>query len=306
MPLHEIATVAEGQLGLATVAQLRRHVASSTIHQASNVGRLRRLDRGVYRMPGAPMSPEARLLGKVLTAGDGAIVSHLSAAWLWDLVEEAPRLIDISVPRGRRPRTPGVTVHTSTDLDLVIPGTVRGVPVTDVGRTILDCAGIPGVDVELLIDAARRNHRISPTLLPWVVASHARPGRRGITALRRQVALDELPDSDFERLVARWLTGLGITGWVLHHRVLVPGHGPCEIDIAWPHERVAFELEGADHRDRTAVHAHDTARQNAMALAGWRVLRVTYRRWIRETDQVHAEIAEALARFSSDGSSGDI
>lgn len=298
------APFAEGQLGLATLHQMLDGVAASTVHQASESGRIQRLERSVYRMPGAPSTADTRVLAKVLSAGEGAMVSHRSAAWLWGLVEHAPKLLDVSVPRGRRPRTPGICLHQSSDLDLVIAGTVREVPVTDIGRTILDCAGVPGVDLELLIDAARRRYDISPTLLPWVVACHARSGRRGITALRHNLALAELPDSDFERLVVRWLRRLEFSGWELHHRLVIPGYGPCEPDVAWPAERVILELEGADHRDRATVHSNDTARQNALTLAGWRVLRTTYRRWLRHTEQVHAEIVAALAA-APESSSGD-
>lgn len=295
MRLHRVVTdIAERQLGLATLSQLCADVAPSTVQQASEAERLRRLERSVYLAPGSPISVETRILAKVLSAGDGAVLSHRSAAWLWKLIDEPPPMVDVSVPRRRRPRTPGIRLHQSRDLHLIVTGSRRGIPVTDVGRTILDCAGEPDVDVQLLIDAARRNYGISPTVLPWVVASHARPGRRGIRALRDCLELDEMPHSDFERLTTRWLHRVGITGWHLHHRLVVPGYGACEPDIAWPEERVILELEGADHRDRSTVHANDTSRQNALVLAGWVVLRVTYRRWLRHTERVQAEVESAL------------
>ncbi|WP_436795496.1 type IV toxin-antitoxin system AbiEi family antitoxin domain-containing protein [Actinospongicola halichondriae] len=290
------ARFAVDQLGLVTRRQLLTNgVSRSAIHKAVGSGRLVRLEVGVYALPGVPLTADTRLLAKVLAAGDGAMVSHRSAAKLWDLVDDAPPNPEVSVPRGRNPRKAGIVVRSSTDLDLVIPGRVRGIPVTDVGRTILDCAGVPGVDIELLIDEARRRHDISRTLLPWIVATHARSGRRGIDRLRRHLEIDELPDSDFERLVCRWLDAEGVGGWTLHHRIVVPGFGPIEFDLAWPTCRLALELEGADHRDRSGVHDRDTRRQNVAHLAGWDVLRVTYRRWIRSTAAVLAEITAAIA-----------
>ena len=195
----------------------------------------------------------------------------------------------------RRPRRIGATVHRSADLGLAIPGFVRGLPVTGVGRTILDCAAEPTIDVELLVDAARRHHDISRTLLPATVVSHARRGRPGVQRLRDIVVDAEVAHSDFERMVARWLSAEGIGGWVMHHRILVPGFGPVEIDFAWPAQMVALELEGCDHRDRRATHDNDTARQNRIGLAGFTVLRVTYRRWIRNTLEVRDEIDTTLA-----------
>jgi very-short-patch-repair endonuclease len=241
-----------------------------------------------------PQTADTRLLALVLSAGEGALLSHRSAAWAWGLLP-APRRHEVTVPRGRRPRTPDLIVHESSDLHLATPGRVRGLPVTGVGRTILDCAAEPTIDLELLIDAARRVHGISRTLLPATVVAHARSGRRGIGPLTELLALDELPHSDFERLVQRWLHDLSITGWELHHRIVVPVRGAVEIDIAWPDLRVALELEGADHRDRSLVHDDDTERQNWIVNDGWHLVRTTYRRWVRSNPAVRAELEEALA-----------
>jgi len=293
------APLAEDQLGLVARRQLtERSVPEPTIDAAVRRRHLLRAARGVYRLPGAPDTPESRLLARVLAAGPGAVLSHGSAAWLWELLP-APEHHHVSVPRGRRPRSTGMIVHESSDLHLAIPGSVRGLPVTGVGRTILDCAADPTIDVELLIDAARRVHKISRTLLPATVVAHARSGRGGIHRLADLLALDEVPHSDFERLVCRWLTDLGITGWCLHHRIVIPVRGPLEIDIAWPDLRVAFELEGADHRDRSTVHDDDTERQNWLQIANWHVVRTTYKRWVRHTSAVLAELEATLALAAS-------
>ena len=165
-----ITAIAERQLGLVAHRQLiEHHVPPSTIQTATASGRLLPMERGVSLVPGVPITAEVRLLAKVLSAGPGAVLSHRSAAWRWGLVDAPPSVPEVSVPRGRRPRTPGLVIHESTDLHLVIPGRIDGLPVTDIGRTILDCA--TGSDVELLVDAARRKHHISRTLLPWVSRS---------------------------------------------------------------------------------------------------------------------------------------
>ena len=300
MRLHAVAaSLAEHQLGLVARRQLvERGVPEAAVDAAAHHRRLLPAARGVYRLPGCPDTPEARLLARVLAAGPGAVLSHWSAAWLWDLLP-VPGRHHVSVPRGRRPRPSDLVVHESSDLDLAIPGMLRGLPVTGVGRTILDCAADPTIDIELLIDAARRVHGISRTLLPATVVAHARSGRPGIRRLTDLLALDEMPHSDFERLVCRWLTDVGIAGWRLHHRIVVPVRGPLEIDIAWPELRVAFELEGADHRDRSLVHDSDTERQNWLQIAGWKVVRTTYKRWVRHTSAVRAELEATLCLAAS-------
>jgi very-short-patch-repair endonuclease len=289
------ASIAERQLGLVARRQLtERGVAPTTIDDAVQRGQLLPVHRGVYRLPGTPETAEVRVLARVLAAGAGALLSHRSAAWLWDLLP-APSRHELSVPYPGRARRIGMTVHRSADLGLAIPGRVRGLPVTGVGRTILDCAVDPTIDLELLVDAARRHHGISRTLLPATIAAHARRGRPGIERLRDQVVGTEMPHSDFERLVARWLIDAGITGWTMHHRIVVPGRGPVEIDFSWPEQMVVLELEGCDHRLRSTVHDDDTERQNWITLSGFTVLRTTYKRWLSQTARVRREIEAALA-----------
>ena len=288
------ATIADDQLGLAARRQLiARGVNADTVDAAVTRGHLLPAARGVYRLPGVPDTFEVRMRAQLLAAGPGALYSHRTAAWLWNLLDPPDRH-ELSVPRAHRPRALPARVHRSRDLHLAIPGAVRGLPVTGVGRTILDCAADPAMDVELLVDAARRHHRISPTLLPATVVAHSCSGRRGITRLRDLVVTTELPRSDFERLVSRWLRDQGMTGWELHHRIVVDGFGPVEIDFAWPVLLVALELEGCDHRLRDLVHDSDTERQNWLTVAGYDVVRTTYRRWVRTPMQVLAELEAAL------------
>lgn len=293
--LATTAALAEHQLGLATRHQLvERKIPPSTIDAALGTGRLVRHAPGVYRVPGAPITPFVTALAFVLAAGPGALASHLTAAWLWSLIDHLPSH-HVSVARWHRRQIPGCIVHECRDLDRALPGRVAGVPVTGVGRTILDCAAM-GMDPQPLIDEARRRHEISRTLIPAVITAHARSGRGGISALRAAVADDEMPHSDFERMVCNWLTGEGVGGWQLHHRLVLPGYGPAELDIAWHPERVYLELEGADHRDRALVHDRDTERQNALVLAGWKPLRTTYRRWVLSSPLLLRDIRDALGR----------
>lgn len=297
--LDAATTIAEHQLGLVTRHQLlAAGVQPDTADEAVRTGRLVRTERNVYRVPGAPDAPDVRLLAKILALGEGALLSHATAAWRWGLADPPVRH-HATVPRGRRRRCTDLVVHESSDLHLASAGTVDGLPVTGVGRTILDCAADEATDVQLLVDEARRRLGISRTLLPATLLAHARPGRAGVDRLRAVVSLDELPASDFERLFVRWMTTERVTGWRLHHRIVVPRFGPVELDLAWPRLRVAVELEGADHRDRRLVHDRDTARQNALAAAGWIVLRITYRRWLQEPTQVLAEIAALLGRAAA-------
>ena len=66
------------------------------------------------------------------------------------------------------------------------------------------------------------------------------------------------------------------------------------MDAVWPEQRLVVEVDGyAFHRTREAFE-RDRRRDARLLVAGYRVLRVTWRRLTREPEQVIALIAGAL------------
>ena len=86
----------------------------------------------------------------------------------------------------------------------------------------------------------------------------------------------------------------GLPEPVLHHRVVASGRFVAEVDLAYPDLKIAIELDGAVHLDPT-VRERDLAKQNALLLEGWIVLRFTWDRFRRRPDLFIAEIRAALA-----------
>jgi hypothetical protein len=65
---------------------LERDFRRSSIARAVKSRLLFRVHEGVYRVAGAPDTTEGRLWAAVLWAGDGAVLSHKTAAWwVWSL-----------------------------------------------------------------------------------------------------------------------------------------------------------------------------------------------------------------------------
>jgi len=50
-------------------------------------------------------------MAAVLGCGDGAVLSHRSAAELWQLIDPIAGPVHVSVARGGRPRRPGLVLH---------------------------------------------------------------------------------------------------------------------------------------------------------------------------------------------------
>jgi very-short-patch-repair endonuclease len=71
------------------------------------------------------------------------------------------------------------------------------------------------------------------------------------------------------------------------------------LDITFSRQRIAIEIDGrAWHVAPDRFH-RDRRRQNALVLAGWTVLRFTWRDLAQRPEQVIAEIRAALASHSA-------
>jgi very-short-patch-repair endonuclease len=263
-----------------------------------NRGRWERAETGVYRLAGFPVDWRAELLAPILSVDAPAVASHCSAAVLHGIPGFGRGTPELTVPRGTKLRRRGVRVHTSTDLERTRPTSIDGIPVTHLRRTLLDLARIVG-DQRLLrtIEWGRRERAITWAGLIATLALHARRGRPGIARLRRvilaNVDRDQITDSDLELIALAVIREHGLPEPVLHHRVLDGDRFVAEVDLAYPHLRIAIELDGAVHLDRH-VRERDLPRQNDLVLLGWTVLRFTWERLQTRPDRVVAEIAAAI------------
>ena len=135
-----IARTASRQHGLVTAAQLREAgLTSAAISERVKAARLHRLHRGVYSVGYAAESQEARWLAAVLASGDSAVLSHRSAAALWEFLRPMEGLIEVSVRtrNGRRARR-GIRLHRRAALSSQAVTIRNLIPVTTPGQTIED------------------------------------------------------------------------------------------------------------------------------------------------------------------------
>src|SRR5262245_41472923 len=85
-PDAAIARRAADQHGVITSAQLlSAGLSPAGVTRRLAAGRLHRVHRCVYAVGHPQLSDEGRWMAAVLTIGDGAVLSHLSAAELWDI-----------------------------------------------------------------------------------------------------------------------------------------------------------------------------------------------------------------------------
>lgn len=276
-----LTPIAERQHGLVTHRQaLDAGLTRDQIHRRLLTGRLTQLRTGVHAVAGAPRTQEQVWLAAVLASGDGAALSHASAAALWSLRHRPPTEgIHVVTAGHNRVRLPGVVHHRSGLLapaDLTVH---RQVPTMAVARTFAEVAGAMGpvLTGRSLDDALRR--RI--TTIEAVRACHARlagPGRRRLRDLR-DVLRHRMPGydpggSDLEIRALKVLVGAGFPMPVQQHRVRIDGRSRL-IDLAYPERMLAIELGDWAYHGSRSSYAEDRARTRQLQRLGWTVVEFT-------------------------------
>src|SRR5262245_16216333 len=135
-----VAELAATQWGVVSIEQLGAlGLGRSTVTRRVQAGRLHRLYRGVYAVGHVHLGREGRQLAAVLACGEGAVLSHRSAASHWALLDTQSGLIDVTAARSRE-GTPGIRLHSARALGRHDTTTHEGMPITSVARTLLDLA----------------------------------------------------------------------------------------------------------------------------------------------------------------------
>jgi predicted transcriptional regulator of viral defense system len=292
---REISKLASRQYGIVSRAQLRDlGLGADAIDARLCGGRLCRLYRGVYAVGHGLLPPEGRWLAAVLRGGDGAVLSHGSAAALWGLRQETERKIDISMPRSTRLPMPirRHVVGLASD-EITIK---RRIPVTTLVRTLFDIAAEGSNErLEAAIREAEYRHRFQLPLLQDFLERH--PGRRGATAIK--ACLCRLADGPGGRTRSR----LEIRFASLLARTQLPkpalnvlldlGQRKIEADCLWREQRVVVELDGREPHGTRAAFEADRERDRRLQAAGWRVVRVTWHQ-LDDPDDLLADLARLL------------
>ncbi len=265
-----ISRVAGRQHGVITTEQLLAiGLSSATISAYVRAERLHRIHRGVYAVGHPGLSLPGTWMAAVLACGDGAVLSHRSAAYLWKMLKPIPGPVHVTIPsRAGRRRRPGITIHRPSTL-LTSQTTLKAnIPVTSPTRTLLDL---------------RRT-------VPQAVYRSA----------LRQAEFDRLPLADLGQDGTRSELESLFLKLCRRHRLPEPEAnarlGPFLIDFLWRKERLAVELDGyAAHSGRTAF-ADDRERDLYLKLNGYEVVRFTYEQVRDEPARVAAAIRVLLER----------
>lgn len=296
--------LSRGQHSAASWNQMRdAGIPEDWIIREAHRGRIIREGPSVYRPWGVKRHWKMRASAAVLSARVPALISHRSAAWLHGIDEHQPGIIDVTVPRHRRPRSrSGVQFHESRQFDIAAAGAkvLDGLPVTGVARTILDsCSVVRSLPDRLdLFDEARRLKLVDWDDLWDCLVVHTGRGRKGIQRYRDVLLTRDgtaPAGTKFARRVGLLLESAGLPAPVCEHPV-AHEEGTYFLDLAYLAPRkVAVECIGRIGHDFESAFETDPVRRNRLQLLGWIVIEVTWRRFVNAPESVVAEVMQALS-----------
>jgi very-short-patch-repair endonuclease len=249
-------------------------------------GRLHPIHAGVYAVDRPASSLLALFVAAVLACGEGAALSHESAAQLWQIRPRRPGPIHVSVPAGRRVEHPGLEIHHRTAYEV----TRRfGIPVTTPICTIVDVApGLGDEQLERCVNEAANRDLVHPDRLHAAVRAlrYRRGARRVRMLLDRDafVVTHSMLEQRFLRIVRR--SGLPLP----ETQRRLPGG---RVDFYWPDRGLVVEADSLRFHRTPFQQRADALRDQTHFKAEIRTLRFTHWQIWHEPDYVETILQAA-------------
>jgi very-short-patch-repair endonuclease len=290
-----VAELAARQWGVLSRAQLRGvGVSPAAVDVWVRRSRLHVVYRGVYALGHTSLKVEGRRLAAVLACGQGAVLSHRSAAAHWGLLATEQTRIDVTAPRSRD-GVPGIRLHTSRSLNARDTANHEAIPITAVARTLLDLAAtVPESRLERALAQAERlqlyDHR---AITDVIQRNHGHRGKGALARALRQTP--HLTRSELEVAFRKLVRRAGLPEPLGNFVLDAPDHPRLEVDFYFPTHSLVVETDGWETHKTKAAFQSDRRKDAALTSAGHRVMRFTYEDIVYEPDTVVARLTPRSA-----------
>jgi very-short-patch-repair endonuclease len=259
-------------------------------------GQLHEVLRGVYVFGPRRIGRRGRWMAAILAGGEGAVLSHRSAARLWALMPPGSGAIEVTHPTKRSIERKGVIGHQIelADDEWLVEDEI---PTTSPFRTIFDLAAVVTKrELERAWHEAEVRGLRDRVSLPMLLERY--PGHRGSRRLRALLEADEpvgFTRNDFEEAFVAFVDEYRLRRPRMNGTLALRGRF-FEIDALWEDERVAVELDSRSVHGTNKNFESDKHRDRVLLAEGWRTVRVTWRQLKEEPDEVAADLRKALGQ----------
>ena len=257
--------------------------------------------RGVYAVGRPGITRRGQWMAAVLCCdrdtssdgGPGAVLSHGSAAELWDIAADRQKPIHVSVLSRPERRRPGISVHRRPTLRRSDLEVCDGIPTTGVVQTLVDLATqLSAPRLERAVNEADRLDLVDPEALRASLAAHrGQPGVRRLRELldRRTFSLTA---SELERRFLSLVRRAGLPRPLTQRAV-----GGFEVDFYWPNLGLVVETDGLRYHRTPAQQARDRLRDQTHIAAGLTPLRFTHAQVSFDPDRVAKTLTTTADRL---------
>ena len=293
---QRVSAIANRQRGRVTRRQLLdAGITNGMIHRMAAQGSLHRRYPGVYAVGHVAPIELGRETAALLACPEGAVLSHVSAAFLWQLRADpgTDEPVDVTVQTESRVCLAGIRCHRTRILDRRDVRIHRGLPVTSPARTFVDIAGVVSPDeLEQALDDALNRNVVRPSQIRDAL-ERAGHGRRGTALLAR--LLDNRDQNGRRRSrPERDLQSMIVAAGLPQPEMNVELHG-YTVDFVWRELKVVVESDSWLFHSSRAKFESDRRRDAVLEAHGWTVIRITARQLEQEPYAVIARLAAALA-----------
>jgi len=256
--------------------------SAEAIDHRVETGRLHLISRGLYAVGRPELTPRGRWMAAVLVCGDGAALSHRSAAELWGIGYEERGRIDVSIRRRSMIRRAGLKVHARPSLGAQSVVVRFGIRVTNPVQTLIDLATeLKLLRLERAVNEADKLDLVDPETLRKALDGYG--GMPGVKTLRTMLDRHtfRLSDSDLETFFRPLALAAGFPLPLTKHRVL--GY---EADFWFADHGLIVETDGLRYHRTPSQQARAAKRDQKHTAAGLRVLRFTHWQVANAADEV--------------------
>jgi very-short-patch-repair endonuclease len=292
-----VGRIASAQAGLVTIAQLREAgVPDASIDRAVADHRLHRVFHGVYSVGHRYLTAHGRLLAATLACGEGSVVSHGTAAWIYGLTRNRPDTIDVIAPVEAGRRIAGIRrrfVAMPVGREVWRRG---GAPVTSPMRTLVDCAGSAPTEVAGMIEQASVLSLLDIQAVDRILDGPRRRGSKHLLRLLepwRRYKPGIKIRSRMEAKLLPLLTEAALPIPETNARLRV-GARTYEVDFLWRRQRLVVETDGGRFHDNPVAGSRDSERNHALTGAGYLIPRLGWEDLRDRPQPTMAEIAQLL------------
>ncbi len=293
--LAERATLQHGVVARHQLLELG--FSRAQIQRMRDAYRLHAVHHGVYAVGHRALTAKARLMAAVLACGPEALLSHRSAATLWQILRSSVAYVEATAPRSRS--KPEIRSYVCARLLPRDRWEIEGIPCTSVALTLLNLAAVvPRRKLERACDEAEVRQLFDLAAVEDVLARFA--GCRGAGKLRDVLGEHAIgttltrPGVEERTLVL--CDDAGIPRPVVNFRVVCRDGVFWEVDFLWRAERLVLETDGGRFHHTHRQIQRDRRKEADLVRAGYRVLRATWWQIEQDPQSVTLMLLAALAR----------